>query len=56
VLHSIVSVIPDEWLNEEPSVESASGKREVYFSFLKARAIHSEIFVNEAKHAREALV
>ena len=52
----IVSLIPDEWLIEGSSSESAEEKRSVYIKFLSARLTLSENFVNEAKYAREALI
>lgn len=55
-IHSIVSLIPDEWLRDEASFESAIEKRHVYVQFLKTRLALSEIFVKEAKYAREALI
>jgi len=55
-IRSIVSLIPDEWLNEESSSEPADEKREVYFKFLETRLSISDIFVKEAKYAREALI
>ncbi len=54
-LHGIVSLIPDEWLADS-SPESASEKRQVYINFLQNRLSKSEPFINEAKHAREALI
>jgi len=55
-IQSIVSLIPDEWLTDDLSHESANEKREVYIRFLETRLAASEIFVKEAKHAREALI
>lgn len=52
----IVSLIPDEWLTDESTPESADEKREVYVRFLNTRLANSDIFVKEAKHAREALI
>ncbi len=51
---SIVSLIPDEWLIEESSF--AHEKRQVYIGFLETRVAKSEIFVKQAKYAREALI
>lgn len=55
-IRSIVSLIPDEWLTEESAFDTISEKRNVYTNFLETRVAHSEIFVKEAKYAREALV
>jgi hypothetical protein len=43
-------------LTDDLSHESANEKREVYIRFLETRLDSSEIFVKEAKHAREALI
>ncbi len=57
IFQNIVNQIPDEWLAEaEPAHISAEEKRKAYFDFLTSRLSHSSIFVNEAAHAREALV
>jgi hypothetical protein len=55
-IHSIVSLIPDEWLQDDTSSITAEEKRNVYGKFLETRVAHSEKFVKEAKHAREALI
>src|SRR5690606_24499695 len=56
VLRNIVALIPDEWLQWEQTEERPDQLREVYFKFLQRRREHSEIFLNEAKHARDAVV
>ncbi len=48
-IRSIVSLIPDEWLDEG----AADEYRDMYFNFLTTRIARSEIFVNEAQHARK---
>jgi hypothetical protein len=55
-IHSIVSLIPDEWLQEDSTSETADEKRRVYIRFLNTRLSISGTFVNEAKHARQALI
>jgi hypothetical protein len=55
-IEAIVSLIPDEWLTDNSSNDSAVERRKVYARFLKSRLAASEIFVNEAKYAREALI
>ncbi len=55
LIQSIVSLIPVAWLADD-SKESVIEKRKIYFQFLVARLAASEIFVKEAKHAREALI
>ena len=53
-IRSIVNLIPDEWLIDE--FESTEEHREAYVQFLLMRLANSNIFINEAKHARESLI
>ena len=55
-IRAIVALIPDEWLHWEGNNESPEALREVYAQFLLIRLNHSEIFTNEAQHARKALI
>lgn len=55
-INEIVSLIPDEWLKNEGSDESADELRQVYAQFLETRISMSEIFVTEAQHARKSLI
>lgn len=55
-LRSIVSLLPDEWLESTPEPGTAAEKRQVYLNFLETRLASSEMFVKEANHAREALI
>lgn len=55
-IESIVSLVPDTWLTSEAATESASQQRAVYARFLANRLASSELFVNAAKEARNALV
>ncbi len=55
-IHAIVSLIPDEWLAADSTPGSADEKRKVYEQFLDTRLSTSDIFVNEAKHARQSLI
>lgn len=52
---SVVSLIPDEWLIDDPN-ESPESKREIYKKFLQTRLAASKVFVNEANNARQALI
>ena len=52
----IVSLIPSDWLTGDSNGESPDAKRQVYREFLTNRLSVSEIFVEEARRAREALV
>ncbi len=56
VIEKIVRLIPDEWLTDMDSTEDAEKKRSVYLQFLTTRLHQSEIFTNEAQHARQALI
>ena len=55
-IKSIVSLIPDEWLIKENEAQTADEKRLVYAEFLTSRLNASEIFINEANNARQALI
>lgn len=55
-IRSIVALIPDAWLTDESSDGSPEVRRQVYGQFLETRLANSEIFVNAAKDARNALV
>lgn len=54
-IRSIVALIPDDWI-ASPAYPKDEDVRKVYEDFLLNRLSHSSIFVNEAGHAREALV
>jgi len=56
LIRSIVAMVPEAWLMNGDSDESAETKREVYSHFLINRISHSAIFINEARHARESLI
>ena len=53
-IKDILQWIPDEWLSENN--QSAEESRDMYFRFLKIRMASSKIFINEAEHARAALL
>lgn len=55
-IHEIVALIPDDWLHWSDRKESPEELRDVYSRFLTERVEHSELFVNEARHARKALI
>lgn len=54
-IRHIVSLIPNEWLNDV-AFESAEANRSAYATFLENRIANSDFFVNEAKHARASLI
>ncbi|ADB39521.1 HipA family kinase [Spirosoma linguale] len=56
LLRSIVALIPDDWLKNPSVLESPVEQREVYARFLENRLTSSQIFVNAAIEARNALV
>ena len=53
IINSIISLIPDDWLISE---QHAEGQRQVYVEFLQTRLGASNIFVEEAQHARQRVV
>ncbi len=52
----IVALIPDGWLDRTEPGETPEELRGVYRTYLTERLNHSEIFVNQARDAREALI
>ena len=56
LLRSIVSLIPEDWLMGDAPFESAQEHREAYIHFLETRLSNTHVFVNEAQHARKALI
>lgn len=56
LIRSIVSLIPDIWLEESAWTESPAQIREVYARFLETRVSSSEIFVKAAQDARAASI
>lgn len=55
LINAIVSLIPDEWLQEAPVSDSSAQRRKVYAQFLETRIALSDVLVKEAEHARENL-
>ncbi|MDH6314932.1 hypothetical protein M2459_000456 [Parabacteroides sp. PF5-5] len=55
-IREIVGLIPDDWLHWNDTEETPEQIREVYYRFLSERIAHSNEFVNEARHARNALI
>jgi hypothetical protein len=54
-IRAIVSFIPAEWLVFD-SLPDAEANRKIYEEFILTRLTHSAIFLNEAQHARKAIV
>jgi hypothetical protein len=55
-LRAIVGAVPDEWLVNGQWAESPEAIRKVYTEFLIRRVNNSAVFINEALHAREAII
>nr|WP_026464544.1 HipA family kinase [Adhaeribacter aquaticus] len=56
-IQAVVSLIPDEWLlTADSPFATAEEYRQVYARFLEIRIANAETFVNEAQHARKAIV
>lgn len=55
LVKAVLDIIPDEWLNED-IFKTSEAQREAYATFLNTRISNSNIFVNEAQHARETLI
>jgi hypothetical protein len=56
LIHSICSLIPEEWLLQDAPFESAEAHRQAYAHFLISRISVSEVFVTGAQHARTSLI
>jgi len=56
VINKIVASIPYDWLAQDDAFASAEENRQAYADFLNTRVAHADIFVTEAKHAREAFL
>jgi hypothetical protein len=54
-IKTIVSFIPAEWLVFE-TLPDPEANRKVYEEFLINRFAHAAIFLNEAQHARKAII
>lgn len=55
-LADIVRQAPGEWLDTDPAIGDADDQRAAYLAYLTARRDASELFVEEALHARSQLV
>lgn len=53
IIHSIVSLIPDEWLVIDSPFTTAKEHRQAYEFFLINRSAQSAIFLKEAQDARK---
>ena len=55
-LKEIVALLPDDWLEWEGNDQSPDEIRAIYYQFLVLRKSHATTFVNQAQHARTALI
>ena len=55
-IESILSVVPDEWLDPNAGHPKATEHRKVYTEFLTTRLSLSTEFIKQAQHARQALI
>jgi hypothetical protein len=55
-IRAIVSLIPDDWLQDESADASPDEQRAVYAQFLELRLANAQTFITVANHARQALV
>ena len=53
ILHQMTDLIPEDWCNWSYNGETPQIIKEIYYQFLSERLKHSEIFLNEALHARK---
>ncbi|HEX8270446.1 MAG TPA: HipA family kinase [Flavobacterium sp.] len=56
IIHNIINIIPEDWLQWEQSDFTPDQIREVYANFLSTRLDNSEIFLKQAQHARATLI
>ncbi len=56
LITAIVGLIPDEWLTVDAPFDTQEQHRAAYIEFLTSRVAHSQTFVNQAQHEREALI
>jgi hypothetical protein len=56
ILESIIRMIPDTWLDHDPVYPDHDAHRAAYVAYLLDRLVASQLFVEEALHARSQLV
>lgn len=56
LIHSIVALVPKEWMEDNAFAVTAEEMRTIYARFLIRRIESSSIFVNEAQHARNLFI
>lgn len=55
-IRSVVALLPDVWLDWDPSFSNPDQYRDIYIRFLTSRVSASDIFVKAAQDARQALI
>lgn len=55
-IREVVSLIPEDWLADEPAFSSLQAHRDAYSDFLERRSARAELFVKEANDARASLI
>ena len=55
-IKEIVEALPEDWLHWEGADEDPEEIREAYVQFLLLRLANTQIFINEAQNARQALI
>lgn len=55
-IQDIVSLVPEEWLTDEPAFATDAAHRQAYVDFLISRIQHADIFVKEAIDASDTVI
>jgi hypothetical protein len=55
-IRAIVNLLPDDWLTDASSKDTADKRREVYYQFLITRLAASSTFITQAQNARTSLI
>jgi hypothetical protein len=55
-IRAIVNLLPDDWLTDASSENTADQRREVYYQFLITRLAASSTFITQAQDARTSLI
>jgi hypothetical protein len=50
----IIDLVPDSWLEGDPGFDGATQQRQAYLDFFRRRLRSSNLFVQEAVHARSS--
>jgi hypothetical protein len=55
-IRAIVNLLPDDWLTDASSENTAGQRREVYYQFLITRLAASSTFITQAQNVRTSLI